>query len=115
MPQPNEIRNLEELYQAYAGSVYGYLLRLSGDPALADDLTSETFFQAMLGLDGFAGRSSVKTWLLRIARYLYIRRSQRERRHTSLESLEDQGIDFPGAAAGRWARTRPGCPGSLQR
>ncbi|HZW03985.1 MAG TPA: sigma-70 family RNA polymerase sigma factor, partial [Anaerolineaceae bacterium] len=30
----------------------------------------------------------------------YIRRSQRERRHTSLESLEDQGVDFPGAAAG---------------
>ncbi|SDT69228.1 sigma-70 family RNA polymerase sigma factor [Actinoplanes derwentensis] len=38
------------------------------DPGVADDLTQETFLRAFRALDTFAGRSSVRTWLLGIAR-----------------------------------------------
>ncbi|MFC7532536.1 sigma-70 family RNA polymerase sigma factor [Actinoplanes sp. GCM10030250] len=38
------------------------------DPGSADDLTQETFLRAFRVLDSFAGRSSVRTWLLGIAR-----------------------------------------------
>jgi RNA polymerase sigma-70 factor (ECF subfamily) len=38
------------------------------DPGSADDLTQETFLRAFRALDTFAGRSSVRTWLLGIAR-----------------------------------------------
>jgi RNA polymerase sigma-70 factor, ECF subfamily len=38
------------------------------DPGAADDLTQETFLRAFRALDTFAGRSSVRTWLLGIAR-----------------------------------------------
>jgi RNA polymerase sigma-70 factor, ECF subfamily len=93
-PHSHEARNVAELFDQYAGAVYGYLLRLSGDQALADDLTNETFYRAMLALDGFRGDSSVKTWLLRIARNLYLNRVKRDKRLTSLDALEEQGISF---------------------
>ncbi|WP_328465995.1 sigma-70 family RNA polymerase sigma factor [Actinoplanes sp. NBC_00393] len=38
------------------------------DPGTADDLTQETFLRAFRALDSFEGRSSVRTWLLGIAR-----------------------------------------------
>jgi RNA polymerase sigma-70 factor (ECF subfamily) len=38
------------------------------DPGSADDLTQETYLRAFRALDGFEGRSSVRTWLLGIAR-----------------------------------------------
>ncbi|HEY0001409.1 MAG TPA: sigma-70 family RNA polymerase sigma factor [Actinoplanes sp.] len=38
------------------------------DPGSADDLTQETFLRAFRALPGFEGRSSVRTWLLGIAR-----------------------------------------------
>jgi RNA polymerase sigma-70 factor, ECF subfamily len=38
------------------------------DPGVADDLTQETFLRAFKALPGFEGRSSVRTWLLGIAR-----------------------------------------------
>ncbi|WP_040337154.1 sigma-70 family RNA polymerase sigma factor [Candidatus Blastococcus massiliensis] len=39
-----------------------------GDPGSADDLTQETFLRAFESLHRFEGRSSVRTWLLTIAR-----------------------------------------------
>jgi RNA polymerase sigma-70 factor (ECF subfamily) len=38
------------------------------DPGAADDLTQETFLRAFRALPAFEGRSSVRTWLLGIAR-----------------------------------------------
>ncbi|NIN64543.1 MAG: sigma-70 family RNA polymerase sigma factor [Anaerolineae bacterium] len=91
-----EVHSLAELYERYSGAVFDYLLRVSGDRPLADDLTSETFFRAMVALDGFRGEASVKTWLLRIARNLYLRRAERDRRTTSLEHLQEHGVSFAG-------------------
>jgi len=87
-------QGIEALFELHAGAVYGYLLRMSGDPAAADELTSETFLRAMLALDGFRGDSSVRTWLIRIARNLYLNRARREQRTTSLDALTEQGVSF---------------------
>jgi RNA polymerase sigma-70 factor (ECF subfamily) len=94
----DEVHNLGELYQRYSRPVFGYLLRLSGDQSLADQLTGETFYRAMLALDGFRGEASVKTWLLRIARNLFLRRMQREQRTRSLEQIQERGRAFAAAA-----------------
>jgi len=90
----HEVHSLADLYERYSGPVFGYLLRLSGDRPLAEELTGETFYRAMLALDGFRGEASVKTWLLRIAHNLCLRRMERERRTTSLETLQEQGDTF---------------------
>jgi RNA polymerase sigma-70 factor (ECF subfamily) len=98
--QPSGAGTIGELFDRHAGAVYGYLLRLSGDRSVADELTSETFLRAMLALDGFRGDASVKTWLLRIARNLYLNRVKKERRLTSLDALVEQGASFSAAQPG---------------
>ena len=92
------MHSLEELYERYSGAVFDYLHRMSGDRHLAEDLTGETFYRAMLSIDGFRGEASVKTWLLRIARNLFLRRMEREKRTSSFEALEERGV--PLAARG---------------
>jgi len=87
-----DVQSWEELFARYSAAVFGYLHRMSGDRHLAEDLTSETFYRAMRALDGFRGDSSMKTWLLRIARNLYLDRKKRDERSSSLEDLEEKGM-----------------------
>jgi RNA polymerase sigma-70 factor (ECF subfamily) len=100
MNQQPQIHNLDDLYQTHAPAVYACLLRLSGDPLLAEDLTAETFYQAILGLQGFEGRSSLKTWLVRIATHLYFRQARKDGRVLSLEGLLEAGLDWEDPALG---------------
>lgn len=60
--------SLEYLYETYRSDVYRYLLGLTRDPDLAEDLLSDTFCTALTALDSFRGDGSVKSWLLTIAR-----------------------------------------------
>lgn len=107
-----DVRSLAELYERYSGPVFGYLLRLSGDRALADELTAETFYRAMLALDGFRGDASAKTWLMRIAHNLCVRRMEREKRTMSLEEAQELGRALaascpdPETALLRWERSQ---------
>ncbi len=87
-----DVQNWEELFARYSPAVFGYLHRMSEDRHLAEDLTSETFYRAMRAIDGFRGDSSMKTWLLRIARNLYLNRKRHDERSSSLEDLEEKGI-----------------------
>jgi RNA polymerase sigma-70 factor (ECF subfamily) len=87
-----DVQNWEELFEQYSPAVFGYLHRMSEDRHLAEDLTSETFYRAMRALDGFRWDSSMKTWLLRIARNLYLNRKRRDDRSSSLDELEERGM-----------------------
>lgn len=87
--------NLDEIFEHYANAVFTHLFYLSGEKALAEDLTGETFLRAIIAIEDFRGDASLKTWLLRIARNLYLRRSDREKRSISLEHLQSSGQEFP--------------------
>jgi RNA polymerase sigma-70 factor (ECF subfamily) len=59
------------LYERFHGSIHGVLLRLTDSPSLAEDLTSETFFRALRGIERFtADPEYFVLWLVRIARDL---------------------------------------------
>ena len=45
---------LEESYRAYRQDLYLYALSLCRDPVLADELTAETFYRALLSLEADA-------------------------------------------------------------
>ena len=47
--------NMEEIYQAHARTVYKFLLSQCHDPHLAEELTQETFYQAVRSIDRFDG------------------------------------------------------------
>ena len=60
-------RAFERLYREHSGRVYGLCLRLTRDVQLAEDCTQETFINAWKALPQFETRSSLGTWLHRIA------------------------------------------------
>src|ERR1700758_792054 len=62
-----DTRAFERLYREHAGRVYGLCLRMTRDPQLAEDCTQDTFINAWRALGKFETRSSLATWLHRIA------------------------------------------------
>jgi len=65
------MRREEELYMTYAPMVYKYLLCLTHDKPLAEDLTSETFEKAIRSIEKFRGDCKLSVWLCAIAKRLY--------------------------------------------
>src|SRR6516225_1202720 len=57
---------LDELFRRYRGLAYRVAHRLLGNEADALDAVQEGFAKALTHLAGFQGRSSFKTWLLRV-------------------------------------------------
>lgn len=58
-----------DLYVEYGPRLYRFSLRLCGNAEDAEDVTQETFLGAYRGLHRFEGRSSLTTYLYRIAVY----------------------------------------------
>ncbi|HKM85940.1 MAG TPA: RNA polymerase sigma factor [Terriglobales bacterium] len=76
--------DFEALYQKYAQDVFRFALFLSGNRADAEDIASETFVRAWNASDGIR-QSTVKGYLLVIARNCYLQGLRRSRRNLSLE------------------------------
>ncbi|GAA1512347.1 RNA polymerase subunit sigma-70 [Kribbella lupini] len=60
-------RAFQELIAPYARELHLHCYRMLGSVTDADDLLQEILLAAWTGLDGFGGRSSLRTWLYRIA------------------------------------------------
>jgi RNA polymerase sigma-70 factor (ECF subfamily) len=62
-----------EFYEQYVGRVYRYLLYMARDVDVAQDLTEQTFLQALAAIDRYERRGvPFVAWLLRIAHNLYV-------------------------------------------
>lgn len=58
---------MDKIYHRHAKAVYAFLLAKTADSMLAEELTQETFYQAVKSIGSFKGESSVSTWLIGIA------------------------------------------------
>ena len=85
--------DIESLYQRYASDVRRFALFLSGDPVMADEITSDTFVAAWLARERIR-QPTVKSYLFAIARNLYRDTQRRHERHTELdEQMTDDRIN----------------------
>jgi RNA polymerase sigma-70 factor (ECF subfamily) len=64
--------DFEELYDRFFKDVYLFVLAMSKNPDVAEEITQETFFKALKELKKFKGNCSVKSWLCQIAKNLYL-------------------------------------------
>jgi Sigma-70 region 2 len=62
-------RAMQVLYARHHVRVYRFVLRLTNDASLAEDLVSEVFLGVWRHAGGFEGKSQVATWMLSIARH----------------------------------------------
>lgn len=92
--------DFEELYMTYFKDVYLFILAMSKDAQIAEEITQEAFFKALKGIDKFQHISSVKTWLCQIAKNSYLSYLEKQK-HFAGEDRTDTGVpDLDKAQAG---------------
>jgi RNA polymerase sigma-70 factor, ECF subfamily len=62
-----DLNAFDEVYERFGEMVYNLALRLSGNREEAADLTQEIFLRVYRHLGSFGGRSTLKTWIFRVA------------------------------------------------
>jgi RNA polymerase sigma-70 factor (ECF subfamily) len=84
-----ELDALEGLYERYRTMAYSIALRITAEPALAEDVVQEAFLGAWRNAARYVeGRGSVKTWLLSIVHHRAIDAIRRRRPTSELPDPE---------------------------
>ena len=78
------MEDLDAVYRQHAQTVYKFLLSQCRDPQTAEELTQETFYQAVRSIDRFDGSCKVSVWLCQIAKHLWYQHLRKANRETEL-------------------------------
>ena len=83
--------NIQEVYEQYFTVVYRYLLSLSHNTHIAEELTQETFFKALKKVDDFRGDCDLRVWLCQISKNTYYDYQKKNKKYVpeSQEETED--------------------------
>src|SRR5215468_4994374 len=88
---------LQRLMQRHGHAVYRYCRIALDDAVLAEDIHQQVFIEAFCDLPGFAGRSTLRTWLFGIARHRVLDAAKHQRQaRAHLEVAA--GADLPDLA-----------------
>ena len=85
--------DFEKIFKENQGFIYKYLIKLSGNPSLAEELTQETFFRAYMNLSGLRNESKVSVWLCQIAKNTYFSWYNEHKKLTDIENCESLKSD----------------------
>ena len=85
------------LVDTYSSPIYRLGLRMLGNPQDAEDVLQNTFLNALTHLSSFEGRSSIATWLYRIAANEALMLIRKKKLEVSLEGsdrdLENETVE----------------------
>lgn len=79
---------MDEIYKSYAMTVYKYLLSMTHDEDLSEELTQETFYQAIRTIDRYDESCRISTWLCGIAKNVLITYRRKNRQHEELSDWD---------------------------
>jgi RNA polymerase sigma-70 factor (ECF subfamily) len=72
-----------QIYKEHFSAVFKYVLSISRDEAIAEEITQETFFKAMQKMNEFKGTCKLHVWLCQIAKNTYFTFYLKRKRHVS--------------------------------
>ncbi len=82
---------IEKLYQTYYMDVYSYIMTLTKDASLSEELTQEVFYRAMRS--EFQGKSSERTWLCAIAKNLCMDELRKRQKEAVYDEETAEAVD----------------------
>ena len=88
------MHSMEEIYKQYSNTVYKYLVSLSDDKDIAEDLVQETFAIAVKQIGKFRGECKMSTWLCQIAKHLWYKELKKRQKNPSI-AIDELPIVFP--------------------
>lgn len=89
------MNEFEMIYLKYFNIVYKYLLSITNNKEISEDLAQETFYRAILNINSFKSNSKVTTWLCEIAQNLWLNEIKHNKRlkFVNLDTIEISVID----------------------
>ena len=89
------MEDFDKLYKLYNKKIYTYLLYLTKDSHVAEELLQETFYLAIKNIGKFRGESMVSTWIYSISRNVYFSwlRDKKKREYTQTYDMNDKLIE----------------------
>ncbi|MFA9398151.1 MAG: RNA polymerase sigma factor [Clostridiaceae bacterium] len=86
---------IDKYYKQHGKIVYYYLYKVTGNGDLAEELTQETFYQAMRTVDKYKGECTPSVWLCQIARHLWYQYLEKNTKikKVSFEVIENEISD----------------------
>lgn len=85
------------LVEHYQRPVYNLVLRIVGDPSVAADTVQEVFLKVFRNIRSFRNRSSLKTWIYRIA----VHEASNQRRWWARHGLHQCSLEEPARGSSR--------------
>lgn len=87
--------DIEKIYRIYFEDVYRFLLSLSKNKDIAQDITSETFIKVIYNSKKIENTTNIKAYIFTIAKNTYINYYKKNKLMITTDDIEkfDQGID----------------------
>lgn len=84
--------HFEEVYSKYYNSVYRYLITITKDINMAEEITQETFYKALKNIDKYDPKFKMLTWLCEIAKNTYYSYCKKDKKVCELDKnmLDDE-------------------------
>lgn len=79
---------MDRLYKENAKLVYCFVLHQCRDPVLAEDITEETFLQAIKSIDRYNGNCKISVWLCQIAKHLLYQNYFKQSKEIPTEEID---------------------------
>lgn len=80
--------NFEEIYSKYYKSVYRYMITITKELNIAEEITQETFFKALRNIDKYEQNKKMLTWLCEIAKNTYFSEYKKNKKYKTLDENE---------------------------
>lgn len=87
MKRGMRMEDFGELYELYFKDVYRYILAISNDSFIAEEITQDAFLKALKNIKSFKGRCSIRVWICQVAKNSYYTYLKRRKKLCNLEEL----------------------------
>ena len=72
--------DFEQIYRLYFRDVYAFMLSLSRNETIAEEITQETFYKALQNIEQYKGTCKMNVWLCQIAKNTYFTQLEKQKR-----------------------------------
>lgn len=85
---------IEQIYKVYFDDVYLFMLKLSQNEHIAEEITAETFFKAINSIDHFRGDCDIRVWLCQIAKNCYYSHLRKNKKIDPSHNFDENSVDI---------------------
>lgn len=87
--------DFEQIYRLYFRDVYAFMLSLSHNETIAEEITQETFYKALQNIDQYQEKCKMNVWLCQIAKNTYFTYIERQKRlqPALTEQQDDKSVE----------------------